>query len=97
MLEWIGKLPTTQARVCITLAVFAMTGIRYVLSGPTILLSGQIVPGWQPSYEWLGFLLLMSGVDAAQFVAKRATDANYVAAKQGATLPTPPADPPVTT
>jgi len=70
-----GKLPTTQVRITVTLGAVVATTVKYVLSST-----------WVPSYEWLGFLVLMSGVDAAQWLAKRTTDHTYVAAKQG----TPP-------
>lgn len=73
LLELLGKLPTTQARVLTTLAAFIATTIRYVGSHS----------GWAPNELWLGFLLLMSGVDAAQFLVKRTTDHDYVAAKAG--------------
>lgn len=79
LLELWGKLPTTQARVTITLGCVVATAVRYTF-GAT----------WAPSYEWLGFLLLMSGVDAAQFYAKRTTDMGYMAAKTGTP---PPAEP----
>lgn len=71
-----GRLPTTQARVTVTLGAVMATTIRYVWSHT----------GWVPDTMWLGFLLAMSGVDAAQFLAKRTTDHVYVATKAG-TLP----------
>ena len=81
-MAFLGDLPTTQARVLVTLlCVIATTG-KYVISQT-----------WQPSYEWLAFLLVMSGLDAAQFFGKRKTDAAYVAATQGAP-PLPDPDPP---
>jgi len=81
-MRFLGDTPTTQVRVIITLACVIVTTAKYVLS-----------PTWQPSYEWLAFLLVMSGLDAAQFFGKRKTDAAYVAATQGAT-PLPDPDPP---
>jgi hypothetical protein len=82
VMRFLGDTPTTQVRVIITLACVIVTTAKYVLS-----------PTWQPSYEWLAFLLVMSGLDAAQFFGKRKTDAAYVAATQGAT-PLPDPDPP---
>jgi hypothetical protein len=84
LFELWGKFPTTQARVTMTLGCVLLTGLRYVVSGLWV-----VVP-WEPSYEWLGFLLLMSGVDAIQYLGKRTTDSGYVAAKLG----TPPAPTP---
>jgi hypothetical protein len=69
-----GKLPTTPARISVTLLVFVGTAIRYWLGGPQ---------GWEPSLEWLGFLAAMAGIDAVQFYTKRATDASHVAALKG--------------
>lgn len=69
-----GRLPTTQVRISVTLGAVVATTVRYVLSVT-----------WTPSYEWLGFLVLMSGVDAAQWLAKRTTDHAYVAAKKPTT------------
>jgi len=71
LLDSWGKLPTTQVRVSVTLGAVIATTVRYVLSNT-----------WHPTYDWLGFLLLMSGVDAAQFLVKRTTDHQYVAAKK---------------
>lgn len=85
-----GKLPTTQARVTVTLLAVIATTVRYVLSGQHVLKGDYVTSYWAPSYEWLAFLVVMSGLDAAQFFGKRKTDAAYVAAQQGTT---PPADP----
>jgi len=82
IMAFLGDLPTTQARVLITLIVVLGTAAKYFLSET-----------WEPSYEWLAFLLVMSGLDAAQFFGKRKTDAAYIAATQGAT-PLPDPDPP---
>jgi hypothetical protein len=83
LMEFWGKLPTTQARVTVSLAAIVATTIRYVSSGEHVLANGQVTQTWTPSYEWLGFLLLLSGIDAAQFLSKRMTDSDYVAAKKG--------------
>jgi len=87
LIDWLGKIPTTNARIIVTLLLALGTAIRYwvsghmMLTGPT---AGQWVQGWEPSWEWLAFLVTMSGLDAAQFLSKRATDATYVNAKAGA-------------
>lgn len=94
LLELWGKFPTTQARVTVTLCCVIATTVRYVLSQSHVLSNGIVTTYWSPSYEWLGFLLLMSGVDAVQYLGKRATDSGFVAARQGtppAPVPTDPA------
>lgn len=68
-MSWVAGLPTTNARIVVTLALAVATGIRY------------FVGGWSPSLEWLAFLLAMAGLDVAQFTSKRFTDATYVSAK----------------
>ena len=60
--DFLISIPTTNLRVIVTLIVFLGTGIKY-WSETT----------WQPSIEWLGFLLSMSGVDALQYFGKRKT------------------------
>lgn len=72
-LELLGILPTTQFRVVVSAIPILATTARYTLSHT----------GWSPSYEWLGFLLLLAGVDTIHFLGKRSTDAAYVAAKNG--------------
>jgi hypothetical protein len=57
----LGRLPTTQARVAVTLLIALGTAVRYW------------VGGWEPSLEWLSFLTLYAGLDVAQFTAKRVT------------------------
>lgn len=83
LIGWIGKLPTMQARVCVTLGAVIITTLRYALGA-------WVLPAWAPSYEWLAFLALMSGLDLTTFKVKRATDANYVAALKGNGPPQPP-------
>ena len=70
-LAFVGKIPTTQGQAVISWMLWLSTGSRYLASS-----------SWVPSYEWLGALLLLSGVSTAQFVAKRTTDHAYVAAKK---------------
>ncbi|KKM16013.1 hypothetical protein LCGC14_1690120 [marine sediment metagenome] len=57
----LAKIPTTQARIVVTIGLTVATGIMYFATA--------FVPG----YEWLGFLALMSGLDVAQFHSKRKT------------------------
>ena len=58
----IAKLPSTNFRIFATLLMAMWTCGHYVTSST-----------WQPSFEWLGFLVAMSGLDVAQFTAKRKT------------------------
>lgn len=62
VIEWLARVPTTNLRVCVTLFVVLLTAGRYVTSGT-----------WNPSVEWLAFLVALSGVDSLTFVAKRKT------------------------
>lgn len=83
ILDWIGRVPTTQIRVLITCGAIIVTTARYVLE-PSQCLGGQCTPGWEPSIEWLGFLATMAGIDTAHFLGKRKTSAEYMAASGGA-------------
>lgn len=84
LMGFLGDMPTTQARVMVTLVVVIGTALKYFLSKAVVVNATVVVTRWEPSYEWLTFLVLMSGLDAAQFLVKRKTDANYVAAQAGA-------------
>lgn len=68
--EWLAKLPSTNARIALTLVCVLGTAVRYWSSTT-----------WEPSIEWLAFLAGMSGLDTVQFFAKRKTDANHVEAQ----------------
>ena len=59
--DLISKVPTTATRVVITILLTIATGVMYFATA------------FIPSYEWLGFLALMSGLDVAQFYSKRKT------------------------
>jgi hypothetical protein len=60
--EIIGAFPSTNGRIIATIAMsFVIVG-KYVSSN-----------SWQPSYEVLAFLLIMSGIDATHFAVKRRT------------------------
>ena len=73
----LADFPTTQGRVVVTLLVYVCTAIRYQVSG----LLG--IPAWEPSWDWLIFIGVMSGLDLTQFRVKRVTDHGYVAAQKG--------------
>ena len=56
----IGKLPTTKARVAVTLLLYIATGVVTMATGE--------LPGGLP---WGGLLVVMSGLDATQYIGKR--------------------------
>ena len=86
----LGIMPMTNFRQMTTFSLMVGTGVVYLaLAVKYVVVEGS--RQWEPSIEWLGFLLISAGLDAAQFLGKRKTDAAYVAAMQGAT---PPAAPP---
>lgn len=62
IMEWIGKIPTTNLRILVTLLLITGTAFRYWANG-----------GWEPGVEWLAFLAAMSGMDVAQHYGKRLT------------------------
>lgn len=70
--DWLGKLPSTNARIAVTLVCIALTAISYCIAwrAPET--------GWE---AWLTFLTANAAVDAAQFFAKRKTDASHVEAQ----------------
>lgn len=74
-LALVGKIPTTQGQAVISWILWLSTLAKYMVSST-----------WVPGYEWLGALLLLSGVSTAQFTAKRITDHQYVAAKKAPTV-----------
>jgi hypothetical protein len=61
----LAKLPTTNARIAVTLVLAMGTGVKYWVSND-----------WRPDWDWLAFLAMMSGLDAAQFYGKRKTHMN---------------------
>jgi hypothetical protein len=58
---WLAELPTTNARISVSILMTVATGSRVIATG------------WDPPTSWLGFLLILAGIDAAQFTAKRLT------------------------
>lgn len=64
---WLAKLPSTNARVAVTLMCVALTAIAFCIMWEAP------ASGWE---AWLTFLAAMSGLDAAQFFAKRKTHAH---------------------
>lgn len=88
----LAQLPTTNARIAVSLGCIIATALAYLttgivatIMGPVVTAAGAVVPraAWQPSWEWLVFLAGLCGLDIAQFMVKRFSDADYVAAKKG--------------
>jgi sterol desaturase/sphingolipid hydroxylase (fatty acid hydroxylase superfamily) len=86
LIDWaiarLGIVPTTQLRVVTTIGLAVATGIVYLGLAIKVSMFGlhnPAVPGtettlvWTPSYEWLGFLAVMAGIDTLHFFAKRHT------------------------
>ena len=55
----------TNLRAVVTMGLAIWTGFRYMAQPKWGV--------WEPSIEWLGFLLALSGWDVAQFAVKRRT------------------------
>lgn len=58
---WLADLPTTNARIGMTLFIFLGTAVKYWITDKA------------PDTQWLIFIAAMAGVDALQYGAKRAT------------------------
>ena len=63
LLDTIAKLPTTNLRIAVTLAIWVGTAIHTWAGG-------------EVGIEFLGAIVTMSGLDALQFVGKRRTQHN---------------------
>lgn len=59
----IHKAPSTNLRQIATMIVFLSTAAKYLIAA-----------SWTPSGEWLSFIVVMAGVDVAQFGIKRKTN-----------------------
>lgn len=79
--RFLAALPSTNARVAVTLLIAIATAGRYLVSGIGII-GGLHFETWEPSWDWLLFIAAMSGLDLATFTMKRKTDAEYIAAKK---------------
>lgn len=64
LLDWLGKMPSTNTRIAVTLVCVLLTAVAYCVAwrAPD--------SGWE---AWLAFLAAMSGLDAMTFFAKRKT------------------------
>lgn len=60
-LDIVNNTSTTNVRVFVTLFCTLVTMFAYV---------GNVI---NPSWDWLLFLIIMSGIDAAQYTSKRIT------------------------
>ena len=71
-------MPTTNARIALTLLLAALTGALVIVSGiiagiVALRTSGQVsMETWTPD-GWLTFLSVWAGIDVVQFGVKRAT------------------------
>jgi hypothetical protein len=62
VLDLLGRLPSTNTRIAATILLALGTGVKIWVSST-----------WEPTVQWLSFLVAMSGIDAAQFYGKRKT------------------------
>jgi uncharacterized protein (DUF1501 family) len=69
--RWLAAFPSTNGRIVSTLGIVYLTALRYLASGTQV--GAWSVTAWTPSESWLLFLAGMSGLDLAQFYAKRKT------------------------
>ncbi|HYL22510.1 MAG TPA: hypothetical protein VEU74_12165 [Gemmatimonadales bacterium] len=70
MNDWLGKLPTTNARIAVTILLVLATGT-------VVLITRFTEHQWvAPPIEWLSYLALNAGLDIAQFHSKRVTTFN---------------------
>ena len=92
--KWLAEMPSTNVRIATSILMAMLTCLVMLLAALIVVLRGTGSP-WEPSYEWLGFLVLWAGLDVAQFIGKRQTATEYVTAKQGMTqeLPVAPKPP----
>lgn len=82
--EWLAELPSTNFRIQWSVVFVGGTAVRYWLTDTTWKAFSLTVGlgKWEPSYEWLAFLLLLAGVDSWQFAKKRATQNPSLSTKQ---------------
>lgn len=67
--EFLATLPSTNARIAVTLLCVFLTGLVYWACA-------LLRRDWVPDAGWLTFLVAMSGIDVAQFYGKRVTQQN---------------------
>lgn len=79
---WVNEINTTALRMIVSIALAAQLVVFVEF--------GMLVQGWEPTamqYKVLTgiafLILIMMGYDVAQFIGKRFTEADFVAAKTG--------------
>jgi len=75
ILTWVGAVSTTNVRILATILFAGATTARYLLSTCQAT-SATTCVHWEPSLEWCGFLIGMSGLDTAHYFVKRKTSWN---------------------
>lgn len=67
MIDFLAQLPTTNLRLAATVLLIVLTGL-------TVIVTRFLDHAWTaPAEAWLGFLLLLAGVDTTHFFLKRKT------------------------
>ena len=85
IVRWLGSVPTTPLRICVTLVCVLATCAVYLVLAATHVreaaAAGGVTtkmlldtPSWEPSGNWLMFLAGMAGIDTLQFLGKRKTE-----------------------
>lgn len=86
LIDHLGKLPTTNARIFVSLVGYALT----VLVWLSLAILHSVFPKiglWEPSWPMLTFMTAWVGIDTVAFGVKRTTDAEYVAAIKPPVVP----------
>lgn len=82
----------TNLRQQVTLGLVVGTGAVYLALSVKWAVLPETRGEWVPDLEWLAFLAVMSGLDSAQYLAKRATyspDKEAAAKRQSGAQETP--------
>ncbi len=94
--KWAAEMPSTNVRIANSILMAMGTFLLMAVTALIVVIRGD-GKSWEPSEIWLGFLVLWAGLDVTQFLGKRSTSTEYVAAKQGAPPPEDPKPPEVGT
>lgn len=70
-LKFVAEFSTSNARIFSTIFLSVATAAKYLLTSCNIV-DAQCVH-WEPSVEWCGFLIAMSGLDVGHYLVKRKT------------------------
>lgn len=68
----LSELPTTNLRIVVTLGVYAATSLVYLGYAVARLWLTDAKP-WVPSWDFMVFIGVMSGIDVTQYIGKRRT------------------------